>query len=67
MTVQTFRICSRSAAVLMALDAFATGLDLADALHVCRSEPAMVFATFDRRLAKRAGRSPLPLRVELLK
>ena len=55
------------AAVLMALDAFDVGLDLADALHVCRSERATAFLTFDRRLAKRAIRSPLTPRVELLK
>jgi len=41
-------------AVLGALDAFDKGLDLADALHLARSSRASGFATFDRRLAKRA-------------
>ena len=41
-------------AVLMAVDAFDQGLDFADALHVARSRRASGFATFDRRLAKRA-------------
>jgi len=41
-------------AVLGALDAFEKGLDLADALHLARSSRASGFATFDRRLAKRA-------------
>jgi len=41
-------------AVLAALDAFEKGLDLADALHLARSSRASGFATFDRRLAKRA-------------
>ena len=54
------------AAVLAAIDAFDAGLDFADALHVARSQQAAAFATFDRRLARRAG--PLALRppVELL-
>jgi predicted nucleic-acid-binding protein len=41
-------------AVLMAVDAFDRGLDFADALHVARSRRASGFATFNRRLAKRA-------------
>ena len=52
--------------VLTALEAFDAGLDLADALHVCRSERATGFATFDRRLVKRAGGLTLPQKVELL-
>ena len=55
------------ATVLAAMDAFDAGLDLADALHVCRSERATTFVTFDRRLAKRARRAPLARPVELLK
>lgn len=48
-------------AVLMAVDAFDQGLDFADALHVARSRRASGFATFDRRLAKRAqGLALLP-------
>jgi predicted nucleic-acid-binding protein len=53
-------------AVLAALEAFGAGLDLADALHVCRSGRASGFATFDRRLVRRAGRLALEPNVELL-
>ena len=42
-------------AVLMAVEAFDKGLDFADALHVARSSRASEFATFDRRLARRAA------------
>jgi predicted nucleic acid-binding protein len=35
-----------------ALDAYAQGLDFADALHLARSSRATAFLTFDRRLAK---------------
>lgn len=40
--------------VLTALDAFDNGPDFADALHLARSSRASGFATFDRRLARRA-------------
>lgn len=53
--------------VLTALDAFDAGLDLADALHVCRSGRATGFATFDRRLVRRAEGLALPHEVELLR
>ena len=53
-------------AVLMALDAFDKGLDFADALHIARSSRASGFATFDRRLAKRAKGLALAPPVELL-
>ena len=53
-------------AVLMALDAFDQGLDFADALHMARSSRASGFATFDRRLAKRAKDLALSPPVELL-
>jgi len=52
--------------VLTALDAFDAGLDLADALHVCRNGRTTGFATFDRRLVRRAGSLTLPQKVELL-
>lgn len=53
-------------ATLAALDAFDTGFDFADALHVARSSRATAFVTFDQRLAKRArGMASMPL-VELL-
>ena len=53
-------------AVLAALDAFDKGLDFEDALHVARRSRASVFATFDRRLAKRAKALALVPAVELL-
>ena len=53
-------------AVLAALDAFDSGLDFADALHVARSSRASGFATFDRQLAKRAKGLALLPPVELL-
>lgn len=53
-------------AVLVAIDAFDKGLDLADALHLARSSRASGFATFDRRLAKRSKALALAPPVELL-
>lgn len=53
-------------AVLAAIDAFDKGLDFADALHWARSARAAAFATFDRRLAKRAQGLALSPPVELL-
>jgi len=53
-------------AVLTALDAVDRGLDFADALHVARSVRATTFATFDKRLAKRAKALALSPTVELL-
>ena len=53
-------------AVLAALEAFDKGLDFADALHIARSSRASGFATFDRRLAKRAKALALAPGVELL-
>lgn len=43
-----------AAAVAMALDWMAQGMDFADALHLARSEHCSAFITFDRRLASRA-------------
>jgi predicted nucleic-acid-binding protein len=51
---------------LAALDAYATGLDFADALHVARSSRAASFRTFDRRLAKSAARAGLATPVQAL-
>ena len=53
-------------AVLVAIDAFDRGLDFADALHIARSSRASGFATFDRRLARRAKGLALAPLVELL-
>ena len=52
--------------VLVALDAFDNGLDFADALHIARSARASGFASFDRRLAKRARGVALAPTVEFL-
>ncbi len=53
-------------AVLDALDFFAAGMDLADALHLARSQRAAAFVTFDRALAKRAVALASSPKVELL-
>lgn len=53
-------------AVLVALDGFDKGLDFADALHLARSARTSGFATFDRRLAKRAKGLALVPPVELI-
>lgn len=53
-------------AVLSAVDALGKGLDFADALHIARSSRASVFATFDKRLARRANALALAPPVELL-
>ncbi len=53
-------------AVLSALEAVDHGLDFADALHVSRSARAASFATFDKRLVKRAKTLALSVSVELL-
>lgn len=52
--------------VLSALDAFDKGLDFADALHLARSSRASAFATFDKRLARRAHTLALTPPMELL-
>lgn len=53
-------------AVLLALDAFDAGLDFADALHAARSARASAFVTFDRRLARRAANTGLPVPVHCI-
>jgi predicted nucleic acid-binding protein len=50
----------------VAVDAFDKGLDFADALHLARSARASGFATFDRKLAKRAKALALTPEVALL-
>lgn len=54
------------AAVLVAIEAFDAGLDFADALHLASSSRTSGFATFDRRLAKRATALALVPAVDLL-
>ncbi len=41
--------------VFIALDGYEQGLDFADALHLASSGSADGFATFDQKMAKRAG------------
>lgn len=53
-------------AVLAAVDGVDKGLDFADALHLARSHHAASFATFDRRLAKRATALGMLPTVDLL-
>jgi len=53
-------------AVLAALEAFAAGLDSADALHMAHSTRTTGFATFDKRLARRAKGPPRLPAIELL-
>ena len=53
-------------AVLVAVDAFDTGLDFADALHFARSSRASGFVTFDQRHAKRDKALALTPPLELL-
>lgn len=53
------------AAATRALDLFEGGLDLADALHLALSAAATEFATFDRKLARRAGALKLAPAVRL--
>lgn len=53
--------------VLAAIDAFESGMDFADALHVTRSANASGFVTFDRRLVRRAQALKLETPVELLR
>ncbi len=53
-------------AVLGAVEAFDSGLDFADALHLARSSRASAFTTFDRQMAKRASKLGLTPPVALL-
>lgn len=53
-------------AALVAIESLDKGMDFADALHIARSSRASGFATFDRRLAKRAKGLVLRPPVELL-
>lgn len=43
-------------AIARALELYEGGMDFADALHLASARGATAFATFDTRLAKRAGR-----------
>ena len=43
-----------------ALDLFSQGLDLADAVHVCRRPGGIEFASFDLEFLKRAKKAGIP-------
>jgi predicted nucleic-acid-binding protein len=45
-----------ASAIARALELYEGGMDFADALHLASAREATAFATFDTRLAKRAGR-----------
>lgn len=42
--------------MIIALDAYAKGMDLADAMHLAQSSSAQIFATFDKSLQRSAKR-----------
>lgn len=48
-----------------AIDRFAAGADFADMVHLISADSASNFATFDRRLAKKAG-ADTPVKIETL-
>ena len=52
--------------VAVAIEWYEAGCDFADALHLARSHHASSFATFDRRLAKRATALGMLPTVDLL-
>lgn len=53
-------------AVERAITLFTEGFeDFADALHLCSSSPADTFATFDRKLIRRARKLEAPLKVRV--
>jgi predicted nucleic-acid-binding protein len=54
-------------AVRTALTWHSAGMDFADALHLASAGPASQFATFDRRLAKRASALDGAPAIELLR
>jgi len=47
------------ALISRALDAYEAGIDFADALHAAQCATGEAFATFDKSLAKRAGKAGL--------
>ena len=52
--------------VLQALEAYAKGLDFADALHLLRSEGCAALVSFDRALVRKAGELALTPAVQQL-
>jgi predicted nucleic-acid-binding protein len=53
-------------AVRVAVAAHRAGMDFADALHVASSLSATTFSTFDKKLARHAGRAKMPVPVAVL-
>lgn len=52
-------------AVAIDLDLHASGMDFADAMHVCGCGPDQTFVTFDRDLVRRANRYLPEAKIEL--
>jgi predicted nucleic acid-binding protein len=52
--------------VLQALEAYAKGLDFADALHLLRSEGCAALVSFDRAFVRKAGELALTPAVQQL-
>jgi predicted nucleic-acid-binding protein len=53
-------------AVQSAIDAYAAGMDFADALHLCSSVSSEKFLTFDKKLARAAARAKVTLPVHVV-
>lgn len=53
-------------AVHAAVDAYAAGMDFADALHLCSSGSAEKFLTFDKKLSRAAARAKVALSVQVV-
>lgn len=56
----------QGAAIQAAISGYESGMDFGDALHLAMSSGDHAFVTFDERLAKRAVRSGVAVKVELL-
>ena len=57
---------ARRSDVMRACEWYLAGMDFADALHLALSSEASSFATFDRKLAKRAAKAEALPQVQLL-
>jgi predicted nucleic-acid-binding protein len=53
-------------AVQAAIDAYASGMDFADSLHLCSMGAAERFLTFDKKLARAAARAKVALAVQVI-
>ena len=57
--------CEDSNTVLQALDLCMAGMDFADALHLMHTSKNSVFATFDKKLATKAKKANIAVRLLL--